>query len=262
MRVTIFGLGEAGSLFAADLVAHEVPVAAYDPAPVATPKGVERYNDSASAVAGADLVLALTAEADSVTAIDQALGDIPPDALYADLSTSAPAVKRELATRAASRPLDFADVALMATIPGRGLLAPALVSGSGADRYVALMSPLGVPVESVGGNAGDAALRKLLRSVMMKGLAALVIESMRAAAVAGLSDWLWRNMVDEITDADEALLARLVRGTAPHAVRRLHEMEACLALLESLGIEPVMTRATVENLRRIPNEGVPQLPAP
>lgn len=260
MRAALFGLGEAGSLFAADLVAAGVAVTAYDPAPVATPAGVERFDDPAGAVIAADIVLAITASADATRALTQALGAIPASALYADLSTSAPAAKQGLAETAARRGLEFVDVALMAVVLGRGLRTPALAAGPGARRYVTMMQPLGVPVEAVSDRAGDAALRKLLRSVMMKGLAALVIEAMRAAEAADLAEWLWANLVEEITAADEALLARLVRGTGPHALRRLHEMEACQALLEGLGVEPVMTRSTVESLRRIPVEGVPSLP--
>jgi len=260
MRVAMFGLGEAGTLFALDLIKAGVDVTGFDPAPVATPSGVTRFADPASAVRDADLVIALTASADAVGAVNQALAEIPATALYADLSTSSPAVKQELARIAAGRELEFVDVALMAVVPGRGLRTPALAAGTGAHRYVATMSPLGVPVEAVGERAGDAALRKLLRSVMMKGLAALVIEAMRAAESAGLSEWLWGNLVEEITAADEALLARLVNGTQPHARRRLHEMEACEALLGELGIDAVMTRSTVETLRRIPNELLPVLP--
>ena len=206
-------------------------------------------------------MIALTASADAMTAATQALGSIPPSALYADLSTSDPVLKRSLAEVVDRRGLQFVDVALMAPVPGKGLLTPALASGTGADRYVEIMRPLGVPVEAISTDAGEAATRKLLRSVMMKGLAALVIEAMRAADAAGLSEWLWGNIVDEITSADEVLLARLINGTAPHAVRRLHEMEACQSLLESLGVDPVMTRSTVESLRRIPEEGVVVLPA-
>lgn len=261
MRITLFGLGEAGSLFGADLAAAGATVAGYDPKDRPTPVGVSRHLDPASAVAGADLVLALTAQADARTAIEQALEHIPDYALYADLSTSSAAVKQELAAIAAGRDLLFVDVALMATVPGRGMRTPALAAGSGAQRYVAALTPLGVPVDAISDRAGDAATRKLLRSVMMKGLAALVIEAMRAAEQAGLSEWLWGNLVDEITAADEALLARLVRGTSPHAVRRLHEMEACQSQLESLGVDPVMTRSTVESLRRVPAEGIPSLPA-
>ena len=261
MHVTLFGLGEAGSLFAADLVVAGCDVSGYDPASVATPAGVARHSRPDAAVAGADVILALTPQADARRALTQALAAIPDGALYADLSTSAPAVKRDLATIAAARALAFADVALLSIVPGNGLRASALVSGPGAERYVALMSPLGVPVEAIGVHAGEAATRKLLRSVMMKGLAALVIEAMRSAEVAGLSDWLWGNLVEEITAADETMLARLVRGTGTHSVRRLHEMEACQALLDDLGIEPVMTRSTVESLRRIAAEGVPTVPA-
>ena len=259
-RFTLFGLGEAGSLFAADLVAAGVDVHAYDPAPVATPAGATRHADPASAVDGADVVLALTPQGDALTAISQAIDAIPGGALYADLSTSAAAVKRSIAAVAARRGVAFADVALLSVVPGNGMRALALASGDGADRYVATMEPLGVPVTSIGGAPGDAATRKLLRSVMMKGLAALAIEAMRAAEAANLADWLWGNLVDEITNADEALLARLVRGTGTHSVRRLHEMEACEAQLISLGVDPVMTRATVETLRRTPAEGVPDLP--
>lgn len=261
MHVTLFGLGEAGSLFAADLVAAGCRVSGYDPAPVPTPRGVVRHSQPDAAVSDADLILALTPQADARRALTQALDALPASALYADLSTSAPAVKRDLAAIADGRGVCFADVALLSIVPGNGMRASALVSGPGAARYVALMRPLGVPVEAIGTHAGEAATRKLLRSVMMKGLAALVIEAMRAAEVADLSDWLWGNLVDEVTAADEAMLARLVRGTGTHSVRRLHEMEACEALLDDLGIDPVMTHSTVESLRRIPEEGVPAVPS-
>ena len=79
------------------------------------------------------------------------------------------------------------------------------------------MRPLGAPVELVGERAGAASTRKLLRSVTMKGLAAVVIEALRAAERAGLSDWLWSDLVAEFEAADEALFERLVHGTGVHA---------------------------------------------
>ena len=39
MRIAVLGLGEAGSLFASDLVAAGAGVSAFDPAPVPTPDG-------------------------------------------------------------------------------------------------------------------------------------------------------------------------------------------------------------------------------
>jgi 3-hydroxyisobutyrate dehydrogenase-like beta-hydroxyacid dehydrogenase len=181
--------------------------------------------------------------------------------VYADLSTASAGLKRTLASTAQSAGLSFADVALMGVVPGNGLRTPALVSGDGADRYVEMLAPFGVRVESVGVEPGEAATRKLLRSVFMKGLAAVVIEAMRAADAAGKSDWLWDNLVEEITAAGAPLLSRLVRGTEPHALRRLHEMEVSVALLTELGVESTMTQATVSSLRYVLQHGIPPIPA-
>lgn len=261
LRIALFGLGEAGRLIGADLVAAGVTVSGFDPAPVATPSGIERHDDPAAAVAGVDVVAAFTPQADAATALAQARGAIPPGALYADFSTSSAGVKRQLAAVAASRGLAFADVAMLSIVPGNGLRVPALVSGPGAARFVATFRPLGMPVDELVGEAGDAATRKLLRSVMMKGLAAVIIESLRAGEAAGCRDWLWANLVGELTAADELLVARLVAGTGQHAARRLHEMEAAADLLDELGIDPVMTRSTVESLRHALHHGVPDVAA-
>ncbi|MGH9133892.1 MAG: DUF1932 domain-containing protein, partial [Ilumatobacteraceae bacterium] len=257
MRFTVFGLGEAGSLIAAGLAAAGQTVLAFDPAEVGTPDGVERCADPRAAVARADVVLSLTASADAPTALSQALDAIPAAAIYADLSTSAAELKRRLAGVAAERDLGFADVALMAVVPGNGLRTPALASGSAAYELEAVLAPLGMPIEAVGRQAGDAATRKLLRSVVIKGLTAVLIESMHAASAAGFAEETWQNLVDQFTTADEMFLRRLVEGTGQHALRRLHEMEAAAELLADLGVEPVMTRSTVENIRRVLADGVP-----
>lgn len=251
MKITVFGLGEAGSLYAADLVAAGCEVHGYDPAPVPTPVGITRHDDPRSAVIGAEVVFALTSAADATGALTQALDVIPKTAVYADGATSSSVLKVELATIAENVGVRFATVALMSPVPGRGIGTPALASGSGAARFVELMTPLGMTVSYDGTEPGRAAARKLLRSVVMKGFAALVIESMQAAEAAGLADETWENLVTQITEADEAFIRRLVGGTAPHAGRRLHEMEATAELLSSLGVTPLMTRGTVESLRRI-----------
>ena len=138
-----------------------------------------------------------------------------------------------------------------AIVPGYGVRAPTLVSGSGAQRFVEAFSRFGMPTSAVSDTAGDAASRKLVRSVAMKGLAAVVIEAMQAAEAAGCSDWLWQNLGNQIAAADEKFLPRLVRGTHAHALRRLHEMEASAELLDSLGVQPIMTASTVENLQKV-----------
>ena len=56
---------------------------------------------------------------------------------------------RELFGRVASFDHDFADVALMSPVPGRGLSTPALVSGSGATEFADLINERGGRVEVV-----------------------------------------------------------------------------------------------------------------
>lgn len=274
LRVCVFGLGEAGGLIAGDLAAagpggrsaveavEAVDVHAYDPAGVPTPAGVVRHGDARTAVERADVVLAITAAADAPGALAQALDAIPPGAVYADLATGSAGLKRRLAATAAGAGLRFADVALMAPVPGTGLRTPALASGPGATAFAAALGPPGMPVEHAGDVPGVAATRKLLRSVVMKGLAALVVEALEAAEAAGVRDETWGNVVAQLTAADEALVRRLVTGTGRHAVRRLHEMEATATLLAELGVEPTMTRATAAQLARVAGdpESVPSLP--
>jgi 3-hydroxyisobutyrate dehydrogenase-like beta-hydroxyacid dehydrogenase len=250
-RICVFGLGEAGSLIARDLVAAGVEVHGYDPADVATPDGVSRHGHPDAAVAGADLVLGVTAAADATAALTQALDAIPRGAVYADLATASAGLQRRLAAIAAGVGLGFTDVALMAPVHGKGLCTPALASGPAARAFIEAMAPLGMPVAHAGDEAGMAATRKLLRSVVVKGLTALVVESMQAAEAAGLADETWDNIVGQLTAADEGLIRRLVTGTGRHAARRVHEMEAAADLLAELGVEPIMTNATVARLRTV-----------
>lgn len=261
LKVAIFGLGEAGSLISSDLADAGVLVIGYDPADIETPVGVRRASDPMQAVVDADVIMSITASADAITAIHQALDSIKTGSLYADLSTSSATQKKNLAGIADSRGILFADIALMTIVPGNGMRTPALASGMGADRYVSIFSSLGVPVEAISNEAGDAATRKLLRSVMMKGLASLVIEAMQAGHAAGCEEWLWNNLAEQLVKSNETVLTRLVKGTGKHATRRLHEMEASKALLVELGVDPVMTSATIESLKAVLDKGVPNIPS-
>ncbi len=251
LTVCLFGLGEAGSHLARDLVRAGADVAAYDPAEVATPPGVERRLHPALAVRRAEVVLAATAGTEAKLALLQAADAISPGALYADVSTARPGLKLELAEEAAGREIEYADVALMAMVAGRGLATPALASGPGAQRLAETLNPMGAAVEPIVGPPGAASGKKLLRSVMMKGTAAVLIEAVRAGAAADDLAWLWANLSLEIDRADSAWLLRLADGTRIHAERRLAEMQGAVDLLESLGVEPMMTRATVASLAEL-----------
>jgi 3-hydroxyisobutyrate dehydrogenase-like beta-hydroxyacid dehydrogenase len=246
--VAVLGLGEAGGRLAADLVSAGVEVRGYDPVAVTAPEGVDRAGDPGSAVSGATVVLALTTAATALTAAESALPGLGTGPIYADLNTTSPALKHDIAALVARAGAPFADVALLGPVPARGLGTPALASGPGAQAFANVLGPLGMPVEVLSDRPGDAATRKLLRSVFMKGLAASALESLRAAEAAGQASWLEEEIAAVV---GEPLLERLVEGSRRHAARRVDEMQAARELLLELGVEPRIAAASAAVLAEL-----------
>ena len=243
MKIAVLGLGEAGGRIAADLAAAGADVLGWDP--VARPAGLAAAADARTAVRDADVVLSVNAAVVALEVAEGVVDALDDGTLYADLNTSSPGLKRELA---GTVPCLFADVALVGTVPATGLETPALASGSGARRFAELLGPLGMPVEVVGPEPGDAAGLKLLRSVFMKGVAAAAIESLAAARAAGAEE---RVRVDMTAVLGEPLLARLLAGSQAHAARRVDEMRAAAAYLEELGVEPRVASAAAGWLEQL-----------
>lgn len=247
--IAVLGLGEAGSAIAGDLAAAGVRVRGYDPA-VTAAGAVLGTGSEAEAARGARLVLSVNSAKAAVGALEAGLpgllagGRPRPDVLWADLNTASPGTKRKLADLARDAGVPFADVAMMAPVPGRGLRVPMLASGTGAGRYTALLTPLGAGIEVLDGPAGLAASKKLLRSVFYKGMAASIVEALDAARAAGDEPWLREHIAAELADMDAATLDRITRGTRQHALRRVTEMEAAASMLTELGVPPLMAGAS------------------
>ncbi len=241
--IAVLGLGEAGSVIARDLVAAGAVVRGYDPAVAAGP-GITDTPGEAEAARDADLVLSVNSAKAAMDAFRAGRRGLRPGTLWADLNTASPGLKRELASIAEVGNVPFADVAMMAPVPGRGLHVPMLASGDGAERYARLLTPLGAGIEVLAGPAGLAATRKLLRSVFYKGMAAAIIEALEAARAVDHEQWLREHIADELTEADARSVARIVDGTVRHAVRRTAEMEAAAEMLTELGVPPVMADAS------------------
>lgn len=251
-RVALLGMGEAGSHIATDLVAAGVAVTAYDPRPVVAPAGVVMLGSEAEAAAAADVVLSVNWASVAVAAASAALPGLTPRTLYAELNTASPAQKRAVAAAISPSGACFVDVALMSNVPGKGVRTPMLVAGPGAEEFAALVRGFGTEVEVLAGETGEAAGRKLLRSVFMKGFGSVVVEALAAARAAGLEQWMETQIQAVLADPGEA--RRFDAGTRLHARRRSHEMAAALELLADLGTETTMTRATLENLRLLAGE--------
>ncbi|MDT7647119.1 MAG: hypothetical protein QOC75_4119, partial [Pseudonocardiales bacterium] len=197
LTVAVLGLGEAGGELALGLVGAGVTVRGYDPAVVA-PAGVNPCRDEADAVTGADLVLSVNSALEAGTALRRGVAAAGPNTTWADLNTASPGAKAELARVCAAHDLDFADVAIMAPVPGRGLAVPMLVSGTGAVSTARLLTGVGASITVLDGPAGAAAERKLLRSVFFKGMSAAIVEALLAARAAGQEDWLRGEIAAEL----------------------------------------------------------------
>lgn len=259
--VAVLGLGEAGGAISGGLVAAGATVRGYDPAVAASglrvPDGVDHRRDEAEAARGADLVLSVNSAEAAESALRAGLPGMAGESVWADLNTAAPELKRRLAGACAEAGVAFADVSLMAPVPGKGPRTPMLVSGDGAARYGTLLEPLGAPITVLDGPAGLAATRKLLRSVFFKGAAAAVVEALRAAHEAGLEDWLRAHIAEEIESWDAGFARRLEEGSYTHAVRRAEEMRAVGALLAELGVPSRISDASRDWLNQLSDERDP-----
>ena len=248
--IAVLGLGEAGAAFAADLVDAGAKVRGYDPS-VAAPPGVIDCIDEADAVRTAELILSVNRASAAIDAFRAAVEQLTPEAVWADLNTAEPALKRTLESHATAHGITFADVSIMAPVPGRGLHTPMLSSGAGAQDVARLLGRYGATVTVLNGPAGAAAERKLLRSVFYKGMSAAVVEALTAARTLGLDDWLTDVISDELTGSGAHSVERIVTGTNRHARRRADEMEAAAKMLADLGVDHDISDASAMLLHKI-----------
>jgi len=254
MVIALLGVGEAGSALGSELISAGAQVRGFDPAGFEL-EGVEPASDAAEAARDANAVLSLNSAEAAAEAARSAAKALAGGVLFADLNTASPTVKRAVADVVGAAGGSFADVALIGPVPGKGLRTPALASGPGAERFAQLFGGLGMPVTVVGAEPGEAAARKLVRSVFAKGLAASVGEALAAAERLGCEEWLYGELERTLNDADAALLRRLVEGSRTHAARRGEEMAAAVEMLDDLEVPPRIAAAAEDWLRSLAHQG-------
>jgi 3-hydroxyisobutyrate dehydrogenase-like beta-hydroxyacid dehydrogenase len=254
--LALLGLGEAGRTFAVHL-AGSATVSGWDPVDSPDLPGVTAADSATACVEGADAVLAFTPAEHCDEALESVAAALPPTTVYADFATTAPDHKRRLAARAETSRLRFVDAAIMAPVRRGADRAPVLLAGDAATELAGLLSSCGLDVEVVDGPPGSASAHKLLRSLLVKGLTAVMIESLRAAEREQLLDWFADHLVESLTALDAATLSSFLNGTLTHSVRRVEEMEAAATMVEEAGGSAPIARAVADVLRSVPAEGIP-----
>ncbi|MEU6114376.1 DUF1932 domain-containing protein [Streptomyces sp. NPDC047117] len=242
MKVGILGLGEAGALYATGFAEHDWEVSGFDPGDVPTPSGVARAATAVEAVQGCDLVLSLTGAKAAPAVAQDVAPHLEATTVYADMNAGAPELKRQIADviSKGSRAV-FADVSVIGSVPKYRHRTALVASGQGASVIADYFGTLGAPVEDLGDEPGAASARKLLRSLFMKGLGAVIVEAVDAGRAAGDEPWVREQIAKELVDGESAL-ERLYHGTFKHADRRGREVAAAAELVAELGLDTGLAR--------------------
>lgn len=167
-----------------------------------------------------------------------------PGQLYVDVSASTPSTKEKIWAAIQPTGVLFVDAAMLGSLPQKRHKVPITASGNGAAALKERMEPYGMCITLAGERAGAASAIKLVRSIFMKGIAALMIEMLEAAETYGVSQEVIQSVAESMDSTPFVpTMERLVKGTAIHCARRAAELKGSGQMLEEAGLSDRMTRA-------------------
>ncbi len=169
--------------------------------------------------------------------------------LYADLNSVSPGLKQAIAQVIVASGARFVEVAVMAPVPPYGHRVPLLTGGRSAPEFAERLLPFGMKIETGTVNIGDAAATKMCRSIMVKGIEALMTECVLSARHYGVDAQVLASLGESFPGMDWAKLASyLVGRVVVHGERRAREMEEVAETVREAGVEPMMAEATVRRM--------------
>ena len=242
-KIAIIGFGEAGQHVGRGLVGEgKAQVTAYDirhaerPLIDAARAGNVALKDSvAAALEGAGFVFSLVTASSAVDAARSVARHLKPEQVYIDFNSVSPMTKRAVAEAVA--PASFVEAAIMAPVPGPDHKVHVLASAPGAGVVAERLNAIGMKIEVVGNRIGDASLSKMLRSIFIKGIEALMLESLVAARHAGIEERILDSVQKTIPGIDWRKLATYnLERTVAHGARRAAEMYELAATVAELGL--------------------------
>jgi 3-hydroxyisobutyrate dehydrogenase len=198
----------------------------------------------------ADLVICAVQGEYALSAAKSAAPLLKKGAHYLDLCTVTGKMSDEDRAAIEAGAGRYIDVAVMGGFFKSGIKAPMLIAGDDAESAVAWMNAHGFVTSYLGPKPGSASSVKMLRSVIMKGIEALAVESFVAAERQGILKEVMGCLGDVDTVTFAGQLSMLAQTHIVHAERRWEEMELVAQTLRETGVEPVMTTAIVKSHRR------------
>jgi 3-hydroxyisobutyrate dehydrogenase-like beta-hydroxyacid dehydrogenase len=268
--IAFIGFGEAGQAIAAGLreEAGIDTMAAWDILfaqsrgaalkQAADAASVRRADSAADAVRGADMIVSAVTAASSVDAAQSVKAHLAGAPYFLDINSVSPSRKQETAKLLGDAGR-YVDVAVLAPIHPARHRTPMLLAGPHAQTIAPALTALGMRVSVAGPETGAAAAIKMVRSVMIKGIEALTLECFLAASRVGVIDEVAASMKNNYPGLDWAKIVPYnLERMANHGERRAAEMEEVADTLRELGVEPLMTQATVKRQREMGQLGTQQ----
>ncbi len=249
MKITLIGYGEVGQIFARELLRGGASsVSAYDilfadatrsekHRATAAKDNVRLCTSAAQAGEGADIIISAVT-ADKVKQVaTQATTWLKPGQYFLDVNSAAPNTKSEAAQIIAPTGAYYVEGAVMAPVPGPGIKVQILGGGPKAEELAPKLNALGMNIQPVSQDYGRASAMKLCRSIMIKGIEALIVDCAKAAKGWSVEKEVFGSLDASYPSIDWRKLSVDMAGRVrQHGVRRGAEMREAAAMVADLGM--------------------------
>ncbi len=261
-RVGLVGYGEVGKILAEDLRARGMVLWAYDTkfeAAADTPHrsagdvmrahaehyGVGLASGHVSLANRADLIISAVTACQAVPVAWACAPGIRPGAFFLDLNSSSPGAKTRAAALVDAAGGRYVEGAVMTAVPPYRIGVPLLLGGRNAQSIQGPLAELGSAGTAYDQTLGVASATKMCRSVMIKGLEALIVESLTSARAYGVEDRVVESLYETFPGVDwEKQAAYVFQRVIEHGRRRSEEAHEVAETVRELGLTPWATEAT------------------
>jgi 3-hydroxyisobutyrate dehydrogenase-like beta-hydroxyacid dehydrogenase len=257
-NVGLVGYGEVGRILAEDLRRQDVKVTAYDIKlrsdqaggalrDHASIHGVALTASHADLAAQADFIVSAVTASQTVPAAQACAPAVKQGAWFLDFNSASPGAKRRAADLIDGKGGRYVEGAVMTSIPPKRIRVPLLLGGAGAEALAPLLVELGFDAKVASSELGIASAVKMCRSVMIKGLEAMVIESFTTARAYGVEDAVLASLKETFPGIDwEKQGAYFFQRVIEHGRRRSEEVREVAETVREIGLTPWSAQGTAE----------------
>jgi len=257
MHVALIGYGEVGRILAEDLRAESHGVTAFDLKQRtaeavrirahALVHNVTLAESHGEAVRWAELTISAVTASQTVAVAEACAAGLPKGCFFLDLNSASPGAKIAAADQVAAAGGRYVEGAVMTAVPAHRLKVPLLLGGPHAEALRPVLDELGFAAKVASRQLGVASATKMCRSVMIKGLEAMVIESFVAARRYGVEEEVLASLHETFPGIDWSQQASyFFERVIAHGRRRAEEMREAAATVREAGLEPWSATGTAE----------------